>query len=119
MDLEGMEQLLREIERMGLEVETQLEEQALQAGAEILKSKIEETVPVRTGKLKANIVVSDVKNGSIDIGPDQQGEAFYGHFLEFGTSKAKAQPFMGPAFESNKQTVQDKMADVIKRGLRL
>jgi HK97 gp10 family phage protein len=119
MKLEGMEQLLREVERMGLDVGTQLEEQALQAGAEFLREKIEETVPVRTGNLKDNIIVSKVKNGSIDVGPNQQGTAFYGHFLEFGTSKAKAQPFMGPSLESNKQGIQDKMAEVIKRGLRL
>ncbi|MDF2534411.1 MAG: hypothetical protein K0R18_568 [Bacillales bacterium] len=119
MKLEGMDELLRQVERMGQDVGAQLEEQALQAGAEFLKEKIEETVPVLTGKLKVNIVVSDVKNGIIDVGPDQQGSAFYGHFLEFGTSKAKAQPFMGPALEGNKATIQDKMADVIKRGLRL
>ncbi|MDE3838658.1 hypothetical protein C0966_04545 [Bacillus methanolicus] len=119
MQLEGMEQLLRQIERLGQKVDTQIEEKALKEGAEFLKDKIKENVPVRTGNLKENIVVSDVKNGSIDIGVDQQGDAFYGHFLEFGTSKMSAKPFMGPAFESNKQTVQEKMSEVIKRELGL
>ncbi|PLR93193.1 HK97-gp10 family putative phage morphogenesis protein [Bacillus sp. T33-2] len=117
--LEGMDQLMRQIDQMGKAVDNQLLEKALQEGAEIMKEKVQETVPVRTGKLKANIIVSDVKDGVIHVGPDQQGTAFYGHFLEFGTSKATAQPFMGPAFENNKDAVEEKMADVVKRELGL
>jgi HK97 gp10 family phage protein len=69
-----------------------------------------------TGNLKANIIVSKVKDGKIDIGPDQQGCAFYGYFLEFGRSAGTRKhgsakgfkypampphPFMQPAFEEN------------------
>lgn len=117
--LEGMDQLMRQISAIGRSVEAGTKEKALKAGAELLKEKVKESAPVRTGKLKENIIVSDVKDGVVNVGPDQQGDAFYGHFLEFGTSKMSAKPFMGPVYENNKQDVQDKMAEVIKGDLGL
>ncbi len=117
--LDGMEQLLRQIEQMGNKVEGELEKKALKEGAEHLRNKIEENAPRRTGKLASEIVVGDIKNGNIEVGVDQQGDAFYGHFLEFGTSKMHPSPFMAPTLENEGQTTQNKMANVIKRELGL
>lgn len=117
MQLEGMNQLLREIERIGRTVTNQIEEKALQEAGEFLRDKIKPEVPVRTGNLKENIIVSDVVNGEVNVGPDQQGDAFYGHFLEFGTSKASPKPFIGPVFENNQRNIENKMGDVIRREL--
>lgn len=115
--LQGMQQLKAQLLELEKKIDKKLKEDALIAGAEIMKEKVKESAPVRTGILKANIIVSDVKNSKIHIGPDQQGKAFYGHFLEFGTSKMSAQPFMGPAFENNQDEAQEKMMEVIKREL--
>jgi HK97 gp10 family phage protein len=48
--------------------------------------------PVDTGNLKASIT-SDVRGLEATIGPT----AAYGVFLELGTSRMAAQPYMGPA----------------------
>lgn len=117
--IEGMQQLMQRLEQMGQSIEADLKEKALVAGAELMRDKVAEIVPVRTGKLKDNIIISNVEGNTIHIGPDQQGTAFHGHFLEFGTKKMSAQPFMGPAYENNKDAVQNKMADVIKGELGL
>ncbi|MDT0163821.1 HK97 gp10 family phage protein [Bacillus sp. AG4(2022)] len=114
-----MGQLMNQIAAMGRSVNNQTKERSLKAGAQVMKRAIEEKAPVRTGNLKANIVASDVKDDLIAIGPDQQGPAYYGHFLEFGTSKAAAKPFMGPAYENSKEEAQEAMSDVIKRELNL
>lgn len=50
--------------------------------------------PVDTGLLK-NSISSDIKPMSAEIGPSTH----YAHFVEHGTSRMAAQPFMGPAFE--------------------
>lgn len=140
-ELEGMDQLLRRINNIGQRVSGELEEKALIEGAKIIRDSGESKARKLTGNLKANIIVSDVKDGKVDIGPDQQGDAFYGYFLEFGRSAGtkkrgkkrqsrgeKAQynypampayPFMQPAFEENINNVQKEMARVIKRGLNL
>jgi HK97 gp10 family phage protein len=48
-----------------------------------------------------------------------EGEAFYWRFLEFGTSKMAARPFLRPAFESKKMealdTIKKKLAEAIDR----
>lgn len=67
------------------------------------------TVPVRDGNLKAAIVVQVKLDGSestLQVGVDpladgrphpEQGPTDYGVFVELGTSKAAAQPFLRPA----------------------
>lgn len=117
--LNGMSQLLRQIEQMERILNGDVKEKALIEGAKILQENAKEIVRQTTGKLRNNIIISDVKNEEIHVGPDQQGTAFYGHFLEYGTSKMEPIPFLGPAFENNKDAVQEKMAETIKRELGL
>lgn len=119
MRLEGMSELLNSVSQLGLAIDEQLTNKAVTAGAVYLRDKVKETVPVRTGNLKANIIHSTAKNGKVDVGPDQQGDAFYGHMLEYGTSKMAAQPFMQPSLERNKSQIEKEMADVIRNELRL
>lgn len=115
--LEGMPELLRQLERLGAEAE-QVKKDTLLAGAEVVQQAASEKAPRDTGKLAENIVISDIKeDGTVDIGPDR--DRFYGLFLEFGTTKMSARPFLQPAFEENKDQVQEKMADVIRRELGL
>jgi HK97 gp10 family phage protein len=117
IQLEGMTELVRQLERLGAKAE-QVKKDALQAGAEIIQKAASEKAPKDTGKLAKNIVISDInEDGTVDIGPDP--DRFYGRFLEFGTSKMAARPFLQPAFEENKDQVQQKMAQVIRRGLGL
>lgn len=59
-------------------------------------------VAVDTGNLKNSIGHSDLRLGTsgqlaVEIGPT----ANYGIFLELGTSRMPAQPFMGPAADRN------------------
>ncbi|USK56574.1 HK97 gp10 family phage protein [Cytobacillus solani] len=136
-DLQGMNQLLQQIQQMGRAVDTHVKEKALKEGGNFMKDKVKAFAPERTGKLKENIAVSDVIGDEIAVGIDQQGDAFYAHILEFGRKAGVAKikrkgkkidypypamapkPFIGPAFENNKQAVQDIMGDVIKRELNL
>lgn len=46
-----------------------------------------------------------------------QGGAFYWRFVEFGTSRMRAQPFMRPAFESKKHAAVDAIAARLRAGL--
>ena len=52
--------------------------------------------PVDTGNLMGSIT-SDIEALSAEIGPT----ASYGGFVEGGTSRMAAQPYMGPAFEKH------------------
>lgn len=54
----------------------------------------------------------DVTSGIAEIGPTT--EAFYAHFVEFGTAHSTAKPFMRPAYESNKMNALQIMQDALK-----
>lgn len=67
-------------------------------GAKIIADEARRLVPVDTGALKASI------KERLDSGGSTYAEAsilvgeYYGVFVEFGTSKMAAQPFLRPAF---------------------
>lgn len=115
--MEGLAELQKKIATFSNR--TEVESKALEEAGEYLRSKIQDMTPVRKGLLKASITKSEVINGKIQIGPSQQGPAFRAHFIEFGTSKMRAQPFMRPAFEMAKPTIEKIMAEEIRKGLGL
>lgn len=47
------------------------------------------------------------------------GDPFYGLFVEFGTVKQAATPFMRPAFESTKNEALKEIQDTLARRIRL
>lgn len=135
--LDQMETLMRQIEEMGQNVNSEVMDKALQAGSEIVKEKIENhpNMPVsRKNKEHARDHFAIVKTyeGNFDIGVE--ADYFYLLFHEIGTEggtyrgknnqelhtpKINAKPFVRPAFESNRDEIQQAMMDVVKRELGL
>jgi HK97 gp10 family phage protein len=115
VELNGMTELINTLQRLGHNV-TDVEEKALEAGAEIIQEEVITNVPERTGNLKDNIKVTEVKDSKIEV---HTGKAYYGLFLEYGTSKMQPKPFMEPSFHNVKAEVENKMAEVIRRELNL
>lgn len=100
------------------------------AGAQVFMEEAKLRAPVGEGVLRDNIIVvradekSDgaqkqtyvvtVRSGKFN----QEGDAFYWRFVEFGTVHAAAKPFIRPAFEAMKQfalqVMLKRMAEKIK-----
>jgi HK97 gp10 family phage protein len=64
-------------------------------------------VRVRTGTVQFHIAYEveargDVVEGRVGV---EKGEAFYGYFLELGTRKMSARPFLRPAVFGNAATI--------------
>ena len=120
MELEGIENLIDEVEKLGKQG-SKIENKALNGAGEVVKDAIVREVPVRTGKLKESITVSRVKNKDgakhVEVGPDK--DVFYSRFVEFGTVKMKAKPFMEPGYENSKDAALDTIQEELKRGLGL
>lgn len=45
------------------------------------------------------------------------GDAYYWHFIEFGTEKMSPNPFLRPAFESNKSNALNTFSQELRRGV--
>jgi HK97 gp10 family phage protein len=70
-------------------------------------------VPVDTGFLKNSITTDLEGDGrfmgmAAEIGPT----ANYGGYVEYGTSRMSPQPYMGPAFDKNKDGFERGIADI-------
>ncbi|EGQ26714.1 HK97 family phage protein [Sporosarcina newyorkensis 2681] len=120
MKVDGMDQLLAELETLG-KAGSRIENSALKEAGDIVKNSIVNEAPVRSGKLKGGITVSRVKTKGgvkqVEVGPDKDG--WYGKFVEFGTAKMKANPFMARGYENSKEEAMSTIEKSIKDGLGL
>ena len=117
---------------------------AVSAGARIISNEAKLRAPVYTGPvsqghpppgtLKRSIIQKQIRELS-DLGKQtfyvtvrrgkkyqKQGkkgnlsqDAYYAKWVEFGTSKMAAKPFLRPAFEAGKQEAVNKMAEYIAK----
>lgn len=90
-------------------------------GADIFRDEAQARAPVRSGVLKANVIVKHLDEEA-DAGKFQaykvtvrsgkfnaEGDAFYWKWVEFGTSKMPARAFMRPAYEAKASEAVEKM----------
>ncbi|MBE3570989.1 MAG: HK97 gp10 family phage protein [Bacillales bacterium] len=116
--LEGMDDLLKKIEKMANA--DRAKEKALQKGAEHLRTKIAEHTPrssIQKDHAADHIIIQKQEDGSFAIGPDK--DHFYLQFVEFGTKKMAAKPFMAPTLEREKGKITEIMKNTIKSELGL
>ena len=105
------EEVLKKLKEIGSKAE-KIVGKALEESAEIIRKEASDKAPRRRGYLAKGITVSEVKDRTIDIGPDEK--SFYGRFLEFGTVKMSARPFLRPALDTKRSQVKAKFIEVIK-----
>lgn len=118
--LDGVENLLTELGRLGKEGE-KIERIVLVKAGEKVKEAIVKEAPHRTGNLRDNIKVTKLKkvDGAAFVEVYPSKNAFYAAFLEFGTTKMKADPFMSRGYENSKEDVEELIVEEIKKGLGL
>jgi HK97 gp10 family phage protein len=114
-----MSELLDRVKEMGNKA-SRIENTALKAAAEPVAKAMSENVALSSRNevhIRNDIQISNIKSKDgvkyVDVGPGKDTN-WRAKFLEFGTSKMSARPFMGPAFENNK----DKIKEIIKNELR-
>lgn len=122
--IEKFQDRLKDIGRKG----SILENKALLEGAEIINKEIVKNAPVRKKgsqhskeKLKISKVTRSkgMKVVKIGILKEDNSEAFYLKFYEWGTSRGQAaKPFMKPAFDRKRKEALNKTMQIIREGLK-
>lgn len=85
---------------------------ALEASALLVEGQAKALAPVYTGNLR-NSITHKVEKKEARIGTN----VYYAPFVELGTSKQAAQPYLSPALEANKGNIKRIFADAIKKGV--
>jgi len=101
----GLDDLLKLLGRMTLVTRSEIIDNALLAAAAVIREEAILRSPRRTGRLARSETVEIVAElgetvtgrAAVKIGP-RRG-LFYASFIEFGTTKLKANPFLRPAFD--------------------
>lgn len=83
---------------------------ALRAGALVVLNSAKERVPVRTGTLRRSLAIEDGPGPlEVSIGSDVE----YAPYVEFGTSKMAARPYLRPALDENIGEVQTVIGEAL------
>lgn len=121
VNISGEKELLRKLKSLSDEIAGEYLKEAVLKGAEVIRQEASNKAPRRTGKLAANIIkeVKEIERDSatVEIGPAK--EVFYGLFVERGTSRMQARPFLRPAIDEKKDEVEKVIISILRRRLGL
>jgi HK97 gp10 family phage protein len=97
--------------------------QAAVAGARVILDEMELRVTVATGKAKKSLLIAYDKEVSVEGKVASyivtwSKAAFYLRFVEYGTSRSAAKPFMRPSFEAKKTAAAEAVRQVIDEKLK-
>lgn len=140
----GLAELSKKLKEMPIKLAKNGLRAAVNAGAEVIRKDAKARVPVKTGNVRKNIYKKQIREKSnnfqqtyyvgVKLGRkrklaptklnvrkqrvgqlyDVESSAYYWRFLEFGTSKLPARPFLRPAFDTKKSQAVDAMAKKLK-----
>lgn len=124
----GLKEIADALRGLGPDIVRNALRSGVRAAAKLVKDDAAARVPVKTGMLKKSIYIKQIREES---GATQQTffvgarsgkkyrkrgqDAYYWRFIEFGTAKLPARPFLRPAFDAKKGPAVEKIADQIKK----
>lgn len=121
----GIDELIREIEKIE-EITEEMKDEALIAGADLLKERTQEAVysyglKPKSGKAPSYIDRTNPKDGEILVGNTSDGYYLYFHENGFYNVRAKRfippKPFASVAYETSKSAILDEYVKVFRKGL--
>lgn len=115
--IEGLDKLKAKLARIPVETKREIKA-ALEKSADELVAMQGRLVPVDTGDLSDSI---QSKPGRHDLAVEVSaggGDAFYGHFVEFGTVNTPAQPFFFPAYRALRRRIRGRITRATKKAAK-
>jgi HK97 gp10 family phage protein len=101
VEVRGLQETIDALNQLPPALRRQPIPDALTDGGQVVLQEEATTVPIKTGRLFRSLEVSSVQTKKsvqvVKVGTTSEG--FYGTFLEFGTSRIPARPWMRPALD--------------------
>lgn len=121
--LSGTKEIARRLKALDTDLRKKAVDPAMRAGMRIYVNEAKARAPVLTGELKKSINARkdsyESTRGSTSYLAGVKVSAFYYHFIEFGTSKLAARPFLRPAWEAVSGEVIAKTLSLLRKKLGL
>lgn len=109
--IDGVEEVIANLNTISEDVHKKVKEELIIAATHV-QNGARKRCPVDTGTLRNSIAVNEVSDFKVEVGtylpetppPTLNVESYmpYAAFVEYGTKKMKAQPFLFPAYEEEK-----------------
>ncbi len=122
--IDGAKELEKKLLSFEPKLARRIVRQTLRAAAKPILAAAKANVPVLTGALKESLKLRVMKKAKHRYGILVatakgwfKGDTYYGAFVEFGTSKMAAKPFIRPAFDSEKENAERIIIDDLKQGI--
>ena len=109
LEVKGVKETLAQIDLRNKKVRQAVQEQVNKSALNIQR-EAKKRCPVDTGALRNSITVDFYGIMSAEIGPHMP----YAPYVEYGTRKMRAQPFLFPAFEEERPKFEEELARAIK-----
>jgi len=138
MNLTGFREMAKKLKELGPRIAKNRLRRANSAGAAVIRDDARERVQVRTGETKRDIQIKRerdqrgddlVVSHSVYVRSGKKSriagrarnvdkDSFHWIFLEFGTAKMRAFPFLRPAFESKKEAAVEAVGKSLDEGIQ-
>lgn len=125
LHVDGLKEAERALRDLGPKVARRVLRKAVQAGANRWLYSAQLKVPVDSGLLLSTLVAktgTSKKKGRVSArvgmkAGDFKGESFYGSFLEYGTHKMEARPYLRPAFDEQRENATNIVRAKLREGI--
>lgn len=136
-NLSGLKELAAALRELGPRVARNTLRRAVSSGARLIRDEARIKAPVDTGEMRKDIMIKreraakDVMSARYSVfvlsgkksrlagkRRNVDKDSFYWKFVELGTSKMSARPFLRPAYEVKKEDAVKTIGDVIDAGIK-
>lgn len=116
--IEGGKELVKKFAEISQKA-TNAAEQGLVRGGLLVERDAKKNCPVDTGRLRASIshrlIGAGTNSPVVEVGTNVE----YAKFVELGTSRMAAKPFLFPALTANSDRIKQEVANAIRKELGL
>jgi len=122
--VDGVEEVLANLNNISERARRNIQNELITAAAHVMNGA-RKRCPVDTGTLRNSIAVNKVSDFEVEVGtylpetppPTLNVESYmpYAAFVEYGTKKMKAQPFLFPAYEEEKPKFLKRLKRIVGR----
>lgn len=121
IQITGLKELDRALQELAWPAARRALRKGMRQGANVVRDEARAKAPIDSGNLKRRIRTRERSEeaGNMRFDIEVPRSAFYGRFLEYGTSKMAAKPFLRPAAEAKTEEAVTVMRDALSEAIEI